>query len=63
VPFLNLVVVTILFYKHVYYINIAFFTSVGLCDVDKKGVQYMLLCQVILGNLEAVEPGFFLKGD
>ncbi|XP_066355394.1 inactive poly [ADP-ribose] polymerase RCD1-like [Miscanthus floridulus] len=33
------------------------FTSVGLCDVDEKGVQYMLLCRVILGNVEAVEPG------
>lgn len=33
------------------------FTSVGLCDVDEKGVQYMLLCRVILGNMEAVEPG------
>ncbi|XP_062191536.1 inactive poly [ADP-ribose] polymerase RCD1-like isoform X2 [Phragmites australis] len=33
------------------------FTSVGLCDVDRKGVQYMLLCRVILGNMEAVEPG------
>lgn len=33
------------------------FTSVGLCDVDEKGVQYMLLCRVILGNMEAVTPG------
>ncbi|XP_062227099.1 inactive poly [ADP-ribose] polymerase RCD1-like isoform X2 [Phragmites australis] len=33
------------------------FTSVGLCDVDEKGVQYMLLCRVILGNMEAIEPG------
>jgi len=31
--------------------------SVGLCDVDEKGVQYMLLCRVILGTVEAVEPG------
>nr|CAB3476509.1 unnamed protein product [Digitaria exilis] len=31
--------------------------SVGLCDVDEKGVQYMLLCRMILGNMEAVEPG------
>jgi hypothetical protein len=29
--------------------------SVGLCDVDEKGVQYMLLCRMILGNMEAVE--------
>uniref|UniRef100_A0A0A9DJE4 PARP catalytic domain-containing protein n=1 Tax=Arundo donax TaxID=35708 RepID=A0A0A9DJE4_ARUDO len=34
-----------------------FFTSVGLCDVDEKGVQYVLLCRVILGNMEAIEPG------
>nr|CAB3488644.1 unnamed protein product [Digitaria exilis] len=33
------------------------FTSVGLCDVDEKGVQYILLCQVIMGNMEAVDPG------
>ncbi|KAK3152755.1 hypothetical protein QOZ80_2BG0163130 [Eleusine coracana subsp. coracana] len=33
------------------------FTSVGLCDVDEKGVQYMLLCRLILGNMEPVEPG------
>ncbi|RLM65000.1 uncharacterized protein C2845_PM16G23670 [Panicum miliaceum] len=42
------------------------FTSVGLCDVDEKGVQYILLCQVILGNTEAVEPGsqeFFPSSD
>nr|AEV41085.1 putative RCD1 [Oryza minuta] len=33
------------------------FSSVGLCDVDEKGVQYMLLCRLILGNMEAVMPG------
>lgn len=33
------------------------FTSVGLCDVDEKAVQYMLLCRVILGNMEAITPG------
>ncbi|KAL6640130.1 hypothetical protein ACP70R_021979 [Stipagrostis hirtigluma subsp. patula] len=33
------------------------FTSVGLCDVDEKGVQYMLLCRMILGNMEAIELG------
>ncbi|TVU32540.1 hypothetical protein EJB05_24271 [Eragrostis curvula] len=32
------------------------FTSVGLCDVDEKGVQYMLLCRMILGKMEPVEP-------
>ncbi|CAM0145881.1 unnamed protein product [Urochloa decumbens] len=42
------------------------FTSVGLCDVDEKGVQHILLCRVILGNMEAVEPGsqeFFPSSD
>ncbi|KAL6606960.1 hypothetical protein ACP70R_042613 [Stipagrostis hirtigluma subsp. patula] len=33
------------------------FTSVGLCDVDEKGAQYMLLCRVILGNLGTIKPG------
>uniref|UniRef100_A0A0D3GEV9 Poly [ADP-ribose] polymerase n=1 Tax=Oryza barthii TaxID=65489 RepID=A0A0D3GEV9_9ORYZ len=33
------------------------FTSVGLCDVDEKGVQYMLLCQAILGNMGTIKPG------
>ncbi|TVU16519.1 hypothetical protein EJB05_40088, partial [Eragrostis curvula] len=33
------------------------FTSVGLCDVDEKGVQYMFLCRVILGKMEAIKPG------
>ncbi|GJN26072.1 hypothetical protein PR202_gb13971 [Eleusine coracana subsp. coracana] len=33
------------------------FTSVGFCDDDEKGVQYMLLCRVILGKREATELG------
>ncbi|BAF19202.1 uncharacterized protein [Oryza sativa Japonica Group] len=33
------------------------FTSVGLCDVDEKGVQYMLLCRAILGNMGTIKPG------
>lgn len=33
------------------------FTSVGLCDVDEKGVQYMLLCRAILGNMGAIKAG------
>ncbi|XP_039144260.1 inactive poly [ADP-ribose] polymerase RCD1-like isoform X2 [Dioscorea cayenensis subsp. rotundata] len=33
------------------------FASVNLCDVDEKGIQYMLLCRVILGNVEQVRPG------
>lgn len=26
-------------------------------DVDENGVQYMLLCRVIMGNMELVQPG------
>ncbi|KAM0845431.1 hypothetical protein ACQ4PT_056382 [Festuca glaucescens] len=33
------------------------FTSVGFCDVDEKGVQYMLLCRAILGNTGVIKPG------
>ncbi|XP_037459686.1 inactive poly [ADP-ribose] polymerase RCD1-like [Triticum dicoccoides] len=33
------------------------FTSVGLCDVDEKGVQYMLLCRAILGKTGVIKPG------
>ncbi|URE29463.1 Poly(ADP-ribose) polymerase catalytic domain [Musa troglodytarum] len=33
------------------------FSSVNLCSVDGNGVQCMLLCQVILGNMEQVRPG------
>ncbi|XP_020090039.1 inactive poly [ADP-ribose] polymerase RCD1-like isoform X1 [Ananas comosus] len=33
------------------------FASVNLCDVDEKGTHYMLLCRVILGNMEQVSPG------
>uniref|UniRef100_A0ACD5V8U6 Uncharacterized protein n=1 Tax=Avena sativa TaxID=4498 RepID=A0ACD5V8U6_AVESA len=33
------------------------FTSVAFCDVDEKGVQYMLLCRAILGNTGVIKPG------
>ncbi|CAM0913415.1 unnamed protein product [Alopecurus aequalis] len=33
------------------------FASVGFCDVDEKGVQYMLLCRAILGNTGVIKPG------
>ncbi|XBH98851.1 hypothetical protein VPH35_128301 [Triticum aestivum] len=33
------------------------FTSVGLCDVDEKGVQYMLLCRAILGKTGVIKSG------
>lgn len=39
------------------YLHDILLDSVGLCDVDEKGVQYMLLCRLILGNMEAVMPG------
>jgi hypothetical protein len=37
--------------------NISLFCSVGFCDVDEKGVQYMLLCRAILGNTIVIKPG------
>ncbi|KAK3132090.1 hypothetical protein QOZ80_6AG0515610 [Eleusine coracana subsp. coracana] len=33
------------------------FASVGLCDVDENGVQYMLLCRAILGNMGSIKSG------
>ncbi|KAJ0987287.1 hypothetical protein J5N97_005643 [Dioscorea zingiberensis] len=33
------------------------FASVNLCDDDEKGIQYMLLCRVILGNAQQVRTG------
>lgn len=33
------------------------FASVNHCDVDEKGMQYLILCRVILGNMEQVHPG------
>ncbi|XP_022717382.1 inactive poly [ADP-ribose] polymerase RCD1-like isoform X2 [Durio zibethinus] len=27
------------------------------CDVDEKGVQYMILCRVIMGKMELLRPG------
>ncbi|KAL9230425.1 hypothetical protein vseg_005776 [Gypsophila vaccaria] len=32
-------------------------TSVNYCDVDENGVQYMVLCRVIMGNMEMVHAG------
>ncbi|KAI3713736.1 hypothetical protein L1987_72322 [Smallanthus sonchifolius] len=31
--------------------------SAAICDVDEKGVRCMVLCRVILGNMELVLPG------
>lgn len=31
--------------------------SATICDIDEKGVRYMVLCRVILGNMELVLPG------
>ncbi|KAL5724883.1 hypothetical protein ACHQM5_008092 [Ranunculus cassubicifolius] len=33
------------------------YTSASYCDVDENGVQHMVLCRVILGNMELVRPG------
>jgi hypothetical protein len=38
-----------------YYISS--FCSVGLFDVEENGVQYMLLCRAILGNMGSIKPG------
>lgn len=31
--------------------------SSKLCDVDENGVRHMVLCRVIMGNMEPVKPG------
>lgn len=31
--------------------------SAIICDVDEKGLRHMVLCRVILGNTEVVNPG------
>ncbi|XP_021715886.1 inactive poly [ADP-ribose] polymerase RCD1-like isoform X1 [Chenopodium quinoa] len=31
--------------------------SANYCDIDENGVQHMVLCRVILGNMEVVHPG------
>ncbi|KAK9076022.1 hypothetical protein SSX86_004352 [Deinandra increscens subsp. villosa] len=33
------------------------YNSATICDIDEKGVRCMLLCRVILGNMELVSPG------
>ncbi|KAJ8754413.1 hypothetical protein K2173_002864 [Erythroxylum novogranatense] len=33
------------------------YTSANFCDVDENGVQHMVLCRVILGNMEILHPG------
>ncbi|KAF5935908.1 hypothetical protein HYC85_027037 [Camellia sinensis] len=32
-------------------------TSASNCDVDENGIQHMVFCRVILGNMELVHPG------
>lgn len=32
-------------------------SSATICDIDEKGLRYMVLCRVILGNMEVIEPG------
>ena len=31
--------------------------SANYCDVDENGVQYMILCRVIMGKMERLCPG------
>ncbi|CAO2817876.1 unnamed protein product [Amaranthus hypochondriacus] len=31
--------------------------SANFCDVDENGVRHMVLCRVIMGNMEVVNPG------
>lgn len=31
--------------------------SVKFCDVDENGVQHMMLCRIIMGSMEQVQPG------
>ncbi|KAF8379025.1 hypothetical protein HHK36_028452 [Tetracentron sinense] len=31
--------------------------SASYCDVDENGVQHMVLCRVIMGNVELIHPG------
>ncbi|XP_076929760.1 inactive poly [ADP-ribose] polymerase RCD1-like [Bidens hawaiensis] len=33
------------------------YNSGSICDVDEKGIRCMILCRVILGNMELVLPG------
>eukprot|EP00252_Welwitschia_mirabilis_P009906 TRINITY_DN2283_c0_g1_i4.p1 TRINITY_DN2283_c0_g1~~TRINITY_DN2283_c0_g1_i4.p1 ORF type:complete len:735 (-),score=124.86 TRINITY_DN2283_c0_g1_i4:366-2570(-) len=33
------------------------FVGAGYSDVDEKGEQYIILCRVILGNMEEIQPG------
>ncbi|XP_059590474.1 inactive poly [ADP-ribose] polymerase RCD1 isoform X1 [Vitis vinifera] len=33
------------------------YPSVNYCDVDENGVQHIVLCRVIMGNMELVHPG------
>ncbi|XP_017226825.1 inactive poly [ADP-ribose] polymerase RCD1 [Daucus carota subsp. sativus] len=32
-------------------------SSASYCDVDENGVRYVILCRVIMGNVEAIYPG------
>lgn len=34
-----------------------YFFSASYFDVDENGVQYIILCRVIMGNVEVVHPG------
>lgn len=36
---------------------LSFLYSAKYCDYDENGVQHMILCRVIMGNMELVYPG------
>lgn len=37
--------------------NFCFDYSASNCDIDENGVQHMVFCRVIMGNMEVVDPG------
>lgn len=37
-------------------LNFCFDYSASHCDVDENGVQHMVFCRVIMGNMEVVYP-------
>lgn len=39
------------------FIFLIFLFSATYCDVDENGVRYVILCRVIMGNVEVVHPG------
>ncbi|KAM1877995.1 hypothetical protein FF1_040018 [Malus domestica] len=38
-------------------LNFSFVHSASSCDVDENGARHMILCRVIMGNMELLHPG------